>query len=71
MAGNLFATYNAPNPTEIQPQEHIIKFENLNPDTTYTIRVEAIDLSGNIGGISQQVKTKSQERWLNNDIFRV
>ena len=34
-------------------------FENLNPDTTYTIRVEAIDLSGNIGGISQQVKTKS------------
>lgn len=34
-------------------------FENLNPDTTYTIRAEAIDLSGNIGGISQQVKTKS------------
>ena len=35
MAGNLFATYNAPNPPEIQPQEHIIKFENLNPDNYY------------------------------------
>lgn len=35
MAGNLFATYNAPNPPEIQPQEHIIKFENLNQDNYY------------------------------------
>lgn len=34
-------------------------FINLNPNTTYTIRVEAIDLAGNIGGISQQVTTKS------------
>ena len=34
-------------------------FINLNPNTTYTIRVEAIDLDGNIGGISQQVTTKS------------
>lgn len=34
-------------------------FENLTPDTIYTIRVEAIDLAGNIGGISQQVTTKA------------
>ena len=34
-------------------------FVNLNPNTTYTIRAEAIDLAGNIGGISQQVTTKS------------
>lgn len=34
-------------------------FINLIPNTTYTIRVEAIDLAGNIGGISQQITTKS------------
>ena len=34
-------------------------FEGLTPNTTYTIRVEAIDISGNIGGISQQVTTKA------------
>ena len=34
-------------------------FENLIPETTYTIRVEAIDVSGNIGGISQNVTTKA------------
>ena len=33
-------------------------FEGLTPNTIYTIRVEAIDISGNIGGISQQVTTK-------------
>jgi hypothetical protein len=32
-------------------------FTGLTPDTTYTIRVEAIDLSGNIGGISENVTT--------------
>ena len=34
-------------------------FDNLKADTYYTIRVEAIDLSGNIGGISQRVTTKA------------
>lgn len=34
-------------------------FTNLNPDTFYTIRVEAIDLTGNIGGMSQRVTTKA------------
>lgn len=34
-------------------------FEGLTPNTTYAIRVEAIDISGNIGGISQQVTTKA------------
>lgn len=33
-------------------------FTGLTPNTTYTIRAEAIDLAGNIGGISQQVTTK-------------
>lgn len=33
-------------------------FEGLTPGTTYPIRVEAIDISGNIGGISQEVTTK-------------
>lgn len=33
-------------------------FINLKPNTTYTIRAEAIDLSGNVGGVSQQVTTK-------------
>lgn len=32
-------------------------FTGLTPDTTYTIRAEAIDLSGNIGGISENVTT--------------
>lgn len=32
-------------------------FTELTPDTTYTIRAEAIDLSGNIGGISENVTT--------------
>lgn len=32
-------------------------FTGLTPDTTYTIRAEAIDLSGNIGGISESVTT--------------
>lgn len=32
-------------------------FTGLTPDTTYTIRVEAIDLSGNIGGMSENVTT--------------
>lgn len=32
-------------------------FTGLTPDTTYTIRAEAIDLSGNIGGISKNVTT--------------
>lgn len=34
-------------------------FINLKPNTTYTIRAEAIDLSGNVGGVSQQVTTKT------------
>ena len=34
-------------------------FDNLKADTYYTIRVEAIDLSGNIGGISKRVTTKA------------
>lgn len=34
-------------------------FKNLSADTFYTIRVEAIDLSGNIGGMSQRVTTKA------------
>lgn len=34
-------------------------FTNLAPDTFYTIRVEAIDLTGNIGGMSQRVTTKA------------
>lgn len=34
-------------------------FTNLSADTFYTIRVEAIDLAGNIGGISQRVTTKA------------
>lgn len=34
-------------------------FTDLKASTTYTIRVEAIDMSGNIGGISRQVTTKS------------
>lgn len=33
-------------------------FKNLRPNTTYTIRAEVIDISGNIGGISQRVKTR-------------
>lgn len=33
-------------------------FEGLTPGTTYPIRVEAIDISGNIGGITQEVTTK-------------
>lgn len=33
-------------------------FSNLNPNTVYPIRVEAIDLAGNIGGITQNVSTK-------------
>ena len=32
-------------------------FTGLTPDTTYTIRAEAIDLSGNIGGISENATT--------------
>lgn len=32
-------------------------FIGLTPDTTYTIRAEAIDLSGNIGGMSENVTT--------------
>lgn len=32
-------------------------FTGLTPDTTYTIRAEAIDLSGNIGGISENTTT--------------
>lgn len=32
-------------------------FADLTADTQYTIRVEAIDLSGNIGGISEQLTT--------------
>jgi hypothetical protein len=32
-------------------------FTGLTPDTIYTIRAEAIDLSGNIGGISENVTT--------------
>lgn len=32
-------------------------FTGLTPDTTYTIRAEAIDLYGNIGGISENVTT--------------
>lgn len=32
-------------------------FTGLTPDTTYTIRVEATDLSGNIGGMSENVTT--------------
>lgn len=32
-------------------------FTGLTPDTTYTIRAEAIDLSGNIGGMSENVTT--------------
>lgn len=32
-------------------------FADLTGDTQYTIRVEAIDLSGNIGGISEQLTT--------------
>ena len=38
---------------------NIYTFENLKPNTAYVIRVEAIDLVGNIGGISQNVMTKS------------
>lgn len=34
-------------------------FTGLKSGTTYTIRAEAIDLQGNIGGISQRVTTKS------------
>lgn len=34
-------------------------FINLKPNTTYTIRAEAIDLSGNVGGVSQQITTKT------------
>lgn len=34
-------------------------FINLKPNTTYTIRAEASDLSGNVGGVSQQVTTKT------------
>lgn len=34
-------------------------FTELDADTEYTIRVEAIDLSGNIGGISEKVTTSS------------
>lgn len=33
-------------------------FTGLKSNTTYTIRAEAIDLQGNIGGISQRVTTK-------------
>lgn len=34
-------------------------FSDLSADTQYTIRVEAIDLSGNIGGISEQLTTSA------------
>lgn len=34
-------------------------FTELDADTEYTIRVEAIDLSGNIGGISEKITTSS------------
>lgn len=33
-------------------------FTELRPNTTYPIRAEAIDSSGNIGGITQRVKTR-------------
>lgn len=33
-------------------------FTGLVPNTLYTIRVEAIDIDNNIGGISQQIRTK-------------
>lgn len=33
-------------------------FTGLIPNTLYTIRVEAIDIDDNVGGISQQVRTK-------------
>lgn len=38
---------------------NIYTFENLEPNTAYVIRAEAIDLVGNIGGMSQNVMTKS------------
>lgn len=38
---------------------NVYTFENLKPNTAYVIRAEAIDLAGNIGGISQNVMTKS------------
>lgn len=34
-------------------------FTDLTPSTTYTIKVEALDLTGNIGSIAQQVTTTS------------
>ncbi len=34
-------------------------FSGLTPNTTYHIRVEAIDIAGNIGGTSQSVSTKA------------
>ena len=33
-------------------------FENLTANTQYTIRAEAVDLAGNIGGMSVITKTK-------------
>ena len=33
-------------------------FNNLLPNTEYIIRVEAVDISGNVGGMSERVRTK-------------